>query len=93
MTKCKLEYIWLDGYQPTQSLRSKTKVVTDISAKIEELHQDESLRNSCIEKGKKSLAFSVLLQDTHKTLTDAEAEKAVVELRRILQEQFKAKLR
>ncbi len=21
----KLEYIWLDGYKPTQSLRSKTK--------------------------------------------------------------------
>ena len=27
MTKCKLEYIWLDGYQPTQSLRSKTKII------------------------------------------------------------------
>ena len=26
MTKKKLEYIWLDGYQPTQSLRSKTLV-------------------------------------------------------------------
>ena len=24
--KSKLEYIWLDGYQPTQSLRSKTQV-------------------------------------------------------------------
>ena len=22
----KLEYIWLDGYKPTQSLRSKTKI-------------------------------------------------------------------
>lgn len=26
MTKIKLEYIWLDGYEPTQNLRSKTKV-------------------------------------------------------------------
>jgi glutamine synthetase len=26
MTKIKLEYIWLDGYLPTQNLRSKTKV-------------------------------------------------------------------
>jgi glutamine synthetase len=26
MAKIKLEYIWLDGYEPTQSLRSKTKV-------------------------------------------------------------------
>lgn len=36
MTKCKLEYIWLDGYQPTQSLRSKTKVVEDFSGKVED---------------------------------------------------------
>ena len=27
--KTKLEYIWLDGYQPMQSLRSKTKIVKD----------------------------------------------------------------
>ena len=26
MSKVKLEYIWLDGYKPTQNLRSKTKV-------------------------------------------------------------------
>src|ERR1700750_1270747 len=26
MTKYKLEYIWLDGYEPTPNLRSKTKV-------------------------------------------------------------------
>ena len=25
----KLEYIWLDGYKPTQSLRSKTKIEGD----------------------------------------------------------------
>ena len=29
MAKSKLEYIWLDGYKPTQSLRSKTKIVDD----------------------------------------------------------------
>ena len=26
MAKIKLEYLWLDGYEPTQNLRSKTKV-------------------------------------------------------------------
>ena len=36
MTKCKLEYIWLDGYQPTQSLRSKTKVISDFSGNVED---------------------------------------------------------
>jgi glutamine synthetase len=35
-TKAKLEYIWLDGYRPTQSMRSKTKVVTDFSGKLED---------------------------------------------------------
>ncbi|GIR70249.1 MAG: hypothetical protein CM15mP74_15000 [Halieaceae bacterium] len=31
--KAKLEYIWLDGYQPTQSLRSKTKCGTTLAAR------------------------------------------------------------
>jgi glutamine synthetase len=26
IVKIKLEYIWLDGYEPTQNLRSKTKL-------------------------------------------------------------------
>ena len=34
MSKSKLEYIWLDGYKPTQSLRSKTKVVSDFDGKL-----------------------------------------------------------
>ena len=34
MSKAKLEYIWLDGYQPTQSLRSKTKIVADFSGDL-----------------------------------------------------------
>ncbi len=33
----KLEYIWLDGYKPTQSLRSKTKIVKDFSGKLKDL--------------------------------------------------------
>ena len=36
MTKFKLEYIWLDGYKPTQNMRSKTKVVNDFSGKLED---------------------------------------------------------
>ncbi|WP_421872215.1 glutamine synthetase beta-grasp domain-containing protein [Marinoscillum sp.] len=36
MAKSKLEYIWLDGYKPTQSLRSKTKVVNNFSGKLED---------------------------------------------------------
>ena len=34
--KSKLEYIWLDGYTPTQSLRSKTMVQNNFSGKLED---------------------------------------------------------
>ncbi|SDE07554.1 glutamine synthetase [Pricia antarctica] len=36
MSKSKLEYIWLDGYEPTANLRSKTKVENDFSGKLED---------------------------------------------------------
>ncbi len=36
MSKSKLEYIWLDGYKPTQSLRSKTKIEENFSGKLED---------------------------------------------------------
>ena len=36
MSKSKLEYIWLDGYTPTSNMRSKTKVVSDFSGKLED---------------------------------------------------------
>jgi phenylalanyl-tRNA synthetase beta chain len=50
-------------------------------------------RGTGVEKGKKSLAFRVLLQDTRKTLTDAEVESAISQLRRVLQQTFNVKLR
>jgi glutamine synthetase len=37
MSLVKLEYLWLDGYKPTQSLRSKTKIEKDFSGKLEDL--------------------------------------------------------
>jgi phenylalanyl-tRNA synthetase beta chain len=50
-------------------------------------------RGKGIEAGKKSLAFRVLLQDTQKTLTDAEVDAAVAGLRAVLEQQYCAKLR
>ena len=29
MPKYKLEYLWLDGYQPVPNLRGKTKIVSE----------------------------------------------------------------
>ena len=39
MSKHKLEYIWLDGYKPTQSLRSKTMIVDDFSGNLSDAKQ------------------------------------------------------
>ena len=50
-------------------------------------------RGAGVENGKKSLAFRMLVQDTDKTLTDAEVDSAVSEIIKILKNQFNAKLR
>jgi len=42
-------------------------------------------RGKGVEQGKKSLAFRVLLQDTHKTLTDSEIEPSITQLVAVLQ--------
>ena len=36
MSKTKLEYLWLDGYAPTQSIRSKTKIVKDFEGTLDD---------------------------------------------------------
>ena len=36
MVPSKLEYVWLDGYKPIQSLRSKTKIERNFSGKLED---------------------------------------------------------
>jgi len=64
----------------------KPAIVTEISL-------FDIYRGSGVGKGRKSLAFRVLLQDTRKTLTEAEVESAVEVLRQVLQQQFNAKLR
>jgi len=60
---------------------------------VTEISLFDIYRGSGVEKGRKSLAFRVLLQDTQKTLTEAEVESAVEELRQVLQQRFNAKLR
>jgi phenylalanyl-tRNA synthetase beta chain len=66
--------------------RSKAPIVDAISL-------FDVYRGKGIENGKKGLAFRVLLQDTQKTLTDAEVDAALAGLRRILEQEFGAKLR
>jgi phenylalanyl-tRNA synthetase beta chain len=50
-------------------------------------------RGKGIDSDKKSLAFRVTMQDTAKTLTDAEVEAAVATLLKVLREEFGGRLR
>ena len=50
-------------------------------------------RDKGIESGKKGLAFRVLLQDTQKTLTDAQVDEAVEGLLGVLESEHGARLR
>ncbi len=36
MSKSKLEYLWLDGYDPTANIRSKTRIEENFSGKLED---------------------------------------------------------
>ena len=65
-------------------------------AKIPLLHQIQLFdvyQGKGIAENKKSLAFLVLMQDTHKTLLDIEAEAAMAELLKLLEIKFGASLR
>ena len=42
MARIKLEYIWLDGYEPVQNLRGKTKVVDGLE-RVESLFENFSI--------------------------------------------------
>ena len=50
-------------------------------------------RGKGVERGRKSLAFRVVMQDTARTLTDAEADAAMAQLTELLAAKFGAKLR
>ncbi len=63
------------------------------SSIVEEITVFDLYRGKGIDSGKKGLAFRVLLQDTQKTLTDAEVDTAVAGLREILEKEYGAKLR
>ncbi|MBA2660220.1 MAG: phenylalanine--tRNA ligase subunit beta [Nitrosospira sp.] len=65
----------------------------EYSSIISEISLFDVYQGKGVENGKKSLAFRVLLQDTEKTLTDAEADLVIKKLVNILECQFGARLR
>jgi phenylalanyl-tRNA synthetase beta chain len=60
---------------------------------LQELQLFDVYQGKGIAENKKSLAFLVLMQDTHKTLLDAEADTVIAELLKLLQKNFGASLR
>jgi phenylalanyl-tRNA synthetase beta chain len=66
----------------------KAKIPLIIEVALFDLYQGKG-----IAENKKSLALSVLMHDTQKTLTDSDADKAIANLLKFLQEKFAAMLR
>lgn len=64
----------------------KSPIVFDIT--LFDIYRGKGMDNN-----KKSLAFRILLQDTEKTLTDAEVDSEVLKLIKILENKFSATLR
>ena len=60
---------------------------------VREIEVFDQYRGKGVENGKKSLAFRVVMQDTDRTLTDADVEEIVGSIRRLLTEQYKAQPR
>src|SRR5882672_1295898 len=62
-------------------------------AGVQKIRLFDFYRGKGVERGKKSLAFRVVMQDTARTLTDAEADAAMAQLTKLLAAKFGAKLR
>jgi phenylalanyl-tRNA synthetase beta chain len=60
---------------------------------VREIRLFDVYQGKGIAPGSKSLAFRVTMQDTHKTLADADADRAIATLLKVLQEGFGAQLR
>ncbi|HVQ61293.1 MAG TPA: phenylalanine--tRNA ligase subunit beta, partial [Burkholderiales bacterium] len=60
---------------------------------VQEIRLFDLYRGKGVERGRKSLAFRVVMQDTARTLTDAEADAAMAQLTELLAAKFGAKLR
>jgi phenylalanyl-tRNA synthetase beta chain len=62
-------------------------------ALVQEIRLFDVYRGKGLQTGKKSLAFRVVMQDTARTLTDADADAAMAQLTELLSAKFGAKLR
>jgi phenylalanyl-tRNA synthetase beta chain len=64
-----------------------------VPAFVREVEVFDQYRGKGVEPGKKSLALRIVMQDTDRTLTDAEVEDVVASIRTQLTQEFKAQPR
>lgn len=81
----------VDEKLPVQALLDA--VQSHLPVVVTEFALFDEYRGKGIEPGKKSLAFRVLMQDTQKTLTDAEVDAVVGQILSVLSNRFNAVLR
>ncbi len=65
-------------------------VRASVPACVREVEVFDQYRGKGVENGRKSLAFRIVMQDTARTLTDAEVEEIVGSVRHLLTEKFQA---
>ena len=61
-----------------------------VPACVREVEVFDQYRGKGVENGRKSLAFRIVMQDTARTLTDAEVEEIMQSIRHLLVEKYKA---
>jgi phenylalanyl-tRNA synthetase beta chain len=61
-----------------------------VPACVQEVEVFDQYRGKGVESGQKSLAFRIVMQDTARTLTDAEVEEIVGSVRHLLTQKFQA---
>ena len=81
----------IDDALPAQAILDALEAVKP--PHVEHIALFDVYRGPRVERGKKSVAILVLMQDTARTLTDAEIDATVAGLRRELENRFKATLR
>lgn len=79
-----------------ESVETQSIVDAVVAAKIpllQKIQLFDIYQGKGIAENKKSLAFLILMQDTHKTMVDTEADAAMAKLLKLLENKFDAQLR
>jgi phenylalanyl-tRNA synthetase beta chain len=83
----------MDFEESVSAARILAELAQNRPAIVQDIRVFDLYRGGTLERGRKSLAFRVVMQDTAKTLTDAEADAAMAQLTELLSAKFGAKLR